>query len=240
MAREQVGHPGQIGQCCRKPAPQEQQGPIERRARAARSSRRAAILRLAWPISAVSLLRVANQRPDAVRRAALELLGEGLSEREVLKALESQGMQCSRGSLQNWRKTAGAAEPPPAQREARTAAAPTAPLVAPPSQTAAAVVDADLSDEHLLRLPVQELARMMIKIRDRFVREVESPELDHTVLGALMREAERAAKALVLARPPVRLDPEKDPSSLQAREAVLEKMRRLAAKEQSKRSAPTE
>jgi hypothetical protein len=186
---------------------------------------------------------VANQRPNAVRRAALELLGRGLSERQVQEALKARGITCSRGSLQNWRKGEESAGSAPK----RTPRAPE-PTPAPAAQASGTAVGAEplsavapeleLSEEELLHLPAQQLGQILIRVRERVVQEAGSSTLDHTVLGALMQVTERLTKALVLARPPTRIDPEKDPASLEARAAVLEKISRLVAKERAAAVAP--
>lgn len=177
---------------------------------------------------------VPNTRPNAAKNRARALLKKGLSEREVLAKLQAEGIRASKGSIGNWKREAASGAPPgqarPRVKKAKPADPGEAPppIPAPPGAASPAATDEwTLEGVDLVALPAELLERLGRKFAARIGAEVDLAVIDPQVLGALMRDYERISKALVLARPPVEKDPEKDPASLEMAAIAIGHVKRM-------------
>lgn len=166
-----------------------------------------------------------NRRPTAAKARALELLGQGLSERDVVAKLGAEGIKVSKGSVGNWKaanapprsKVAAATEPP------KTSRGPT-PADDPPPAPAD---EWELPGVDLVHLPAELLERLGKKLAAKIGETLAAPLVDHDLLGALIRDHERVCKALVMARPPTAQDPEKDPANLEQAAVAIGHVKRM-------------
>lgn len=182
---------------------------------------------------------MSHLRPEVTKARAVELIGSGLSVRQTLERLTTEGHRASVGSISAWARGSRPARPKPPPRvqapvyEPTRVTASTKGVSIDPHTPADVEIEIDLetpSDDEVIRLPVAALALAIRRISARLDKELLAPVANTTIISALGKEHERLAKALVLARPPAQFDPEKDPTSIEARAIVLAKIKRLIEK----------
>jgi hypothetical protein len=92
----------------------------------------------------------------------------------------------------------------------------------------------------LVQLPAALLEQLGQLFSKRIAEALAKPAVDDQELGALFKYHGLVMKALVLARPPVALDPEKDPGNLEMAGVAIGQIRRMIADARKRRAAPAE
>lgn len=170
-----------------------------------------------------------NKRPESARKRALELLSQGLSERDVMAVLEREGIHVSKGSVNNWRRAAAGNPASKAPRTAPSPAAPTKP--AKPTKgdrrDKGTAIPEDWDGVDLLHLPVVLLEATAKKLTAKIIETLTAKQCDYTLLGKLVQTQQIVDKELILARPAEKPDPETDPLNLSARDELRERLTAL-------------
>lgn len=177
-----------------------------------------------------------NRRPSAAKARALELLGQGLSERDVVAQLGREGIKVSKGSVGNWKASAPAAKTPP-KAPAPGARKVSGKASAPPEVPAKPADEWELPGVDLVHLPAELLERLGKKLAAKIGETLVASLVDHDLLGALIRDHERVCKALVQARPATVQDPEKDPANLEQAAVAIGHVKRMIEDVRKRRAA---
>jgi len=159
-----------------------------------------------------------NRRPTAAKSRVLDLLMKGLSERQVMAAMEAEGCHVSKGTVSNWRREAigkPVTATPPKARTAKPSSS------SPPSE------EWELPGVDLVHLPAELLERLGKRLTRKITETIDSQVVDHELLGKLVQTHERIMKALVMSRPPAEHDPEKDPSNVEQAAIAVGHVRRM-------------